>query len=82
MDNYRNRAVVLDYIRTTNLLGIQKMSLFTSEELPSEKVMREVYVEAFGQEYDAPTRKQPPLPLDMAYFIADRRLKREERERQ
>ena len=40
------------------------------ETSPTEKEMRAVYVEAFGKEFDSPERKQPALPLEVAYKIA------------
>jgi hypothetical protein len=43
----------------------------------SEKDMREVYFQAFGKEYDSANRKQAPLPLEIAYFVAINKLKRE-----
>ena len=43
----------------------------------SEKDMREVYFQAFGKEYDSADRKQAPLPLEIAYIIALKKLKRE-----
>ncbi len=36
----------------------------------SEKEKRAKYVEAFNQEFDDPSRKQHPLPLDIAYKVA------------
>lgn len=43
----------------------------------SEKDMREVYFQAFGKEYDSADRKQAPLPLEIAYLVALKKLKRE-----
>lgn len=40
----------------------------------SEAEMRAVYVEAFGQEFDSPLRKQAPLPIEMAYKVALNKL--------
>ena len=34
----------------------------------------ETYKKAFGKEYNDPDRKQPPLPLDIAYKVALNRL--------
>jgi len=36
----------------------------------SEQEKRAKYVEAFNQEFDDPSRKQNPLPLDIAYKVA------------
>lgn len=40
----------------------------------SEAEMRAIYVEAFGQEFDSPLRKQAPLPIEMAYKVALNKL--------
>ena len=40
----------------------------------SEAEMRAVYVEAFGQEFDNPNRKQAPLPIEIAYRTALNKL--------
>jgi hypothetical protein len=37
---------------------------------PSETEMRAVYVQVYGREFDDPRRKQPPLPLHIAYKAA------------
>jgi len=42
----------------------------------SEKEKRSKYVEAFGEEFDCPKRKQHPLPLDLAYKVAHYSLSR------
>jgi len=36
----------------------------------SEKEIRETYFKAFGKEFDAPERKQPALPILIAYCAA------------
>jgi len=36
----------------------------------SEKIKRETYKKVFGREFDCPSRKIPPLPLDIAYGVA------------
>ena len=43
----------------------------------SEQQMRETYVKAYGQEYDSPNRKQTPLPLELAYKVALRKLNKQ-----
>jgi len=40
----------------------------------SEKNKRETYKKVFGREFDCPSRKIPPLPLDLAYKIALREI--------
>ncbi len=40
----------------------------------TESEMKETYIEAFGKEYDSKDRKQPPLPLEIAYLVAVRVL--------
>jgi len=45
----------------------------------SEAEMRAVYVEAFGQEFDSPLRKQSPLPIEMAYKVALNKLLKDKR---
>ena len=42
----------------------------------TNKQKKEVYKIAFGKEYDDPSRKQLPLPLDIAYEVAINRLKK------
>tara|TARA_R110000772_G_scaffold8085_3_gene26892 strand:+ start:203 stop:352 length:150 start_codon:yes stop_codon:yes gene_type:complete len=44
----------------------------------TDKQKKEVYKIAFGKEYDDPSRKQLPLPLDIAYAVAINRLKKEQ----
>ena len=39
-------------------------------EKKSEQVKRATYKRVFGREYDCPSRKQPPLSLDMAFRVA------------
>ena len=41
-----------------------------------EKIKRAIYKKAFGKEYDDKNRKQAPLPLEIAYKVALRRLKK------
>tara|TARA_R110002020_G_scaffold9520_5_gene37295 strand:+ start:1828 stop:1971 length:144 start_codon:yes stop_codon:yes gene_type:complete len=36
----------------------------------NEQEKRNIYKKAFGKEYDDKTRKQSPLPLDIAYKVA------------
>lgn len=43
-------------------------------EKKSEKIKRETYKKVFGCEFDAPTRKHPPLPLDVAFRVALQRI--------
>lgn len=45
----------------------------------SEAEMRAIYVEAYGQEFDSPLRKQSPLPIEMAYKTALNKLLRDKR---
>ena len=40
----------------------------------TEKIMRATYKKAFGQEFDAPERKQLPLPIEIAYKVALQKL--------
>ena len=40
------------------------------EKKVSEKEMRATYVKVFGKEFDDPSRKQHPLPLELAYKVA------------
>ena len=44
----------------------------------SEKEKRATYVRVFCEEYDSPNRKQPPLPLDLAYKVALHSLAKKE----
>jgi hypothetical protein len=46
---------------------------------PTEKIMRATYKKVFGREYDAPERKQHPLPLGLAYQVAVFSIKNEKR---
>ena len=46
----------------------------------SEKEKRATYVLAFGQEYDDESRRQHPLPLDIAYQVALYSLERKKNE--
>jgi hypothetical protein len=40
----------------------------------TEAEMRATYVKAFGKEFDAPERKQFPLPIHIAYEVAKHQL--------
>jgi hypothetical protein len=42
----------------------------------TDKQKKEVYKIAFGEEYDDLSRKQIPLPLDIAYEVAINKLKK------
>ena len=42
----------------------------------TEEEMRKTYVMAFGKEYDSKDRKQLPLPLEIAYIVSVKKLKR------
>ncbi len=44
----------------------------------SDSEKRATYIKAFGKEYDDPTRKQPALPLDLAYQVALHKLNKGE----
>lgn len=52
-------------IPKTQFILIGKMT-----KTPQPSTMRKVYFRVFGQEYDAPERKQIPLPLSIAYEVA------------
>jgi len=41
----------------------------------TEKEMRETYYQAYGKEYDCPSRKQFPLPIEIAYIVAVEKLR-------
>ena len=44
--------------------------------IPDEQ-KRKIYKKAFGKEYDNKNRKQLPLPLDIAFQVANYKLKKE-----
>lgn len=44
----------------------------------TETEKRNVYLLAFGKEYDSKDRKQMPLPLDIACIVAMRKLEKDE----
>jgi len=41
----------------------------------TEAEMRQTYFNAFGKEFDSHDRKQLPLPIEIAYLVADKKLK-------
>lgn len=43
----------------------------------SEKEMRETYLRAFGKEFDSDDRKQPSMPLKIAYLVSLKKLRRQ-----
>ena len=57
-------------------LNKQERKVNKMTNIPDEQ-KRKIYKKAFGKEYDNKNRKQLPLPLDIAFQVANYKLKKE-----